>query len=214
MSLLTDALQLQEQKKPRAIQFEALPPFSAQPSRTGIKLLAWILGLILAVGAGIWQGPALWSLVETAMGMQRPTSPKNPPIPLRSTAPEALPPVSGDRHEMLASTKPLPTPAPTQPPSESATSATLQPIVVPFQAADMDEVAAAAQKMKEKREQTVRELQIQGVRMQGQESRALVDGVPLGLGEAVGKEGLRLKAIEPSRLLFEDPDGVEYIKSY
>lgn len=89
-----------------------------------------------------------------------------------------------------------------------------QPLLVAFQAADMDEITAASKKLKEKREQLVRNFQIQGVRMQGQESRALIDGNPVGLGESVGAEGMKLKAIEPSRILFEDPDGAEYIKSY
>ena len=40
--------------------------------------------------------------------------------------------------------------------------------------------------------------------MQGKESRALIEGNPIGLGEAVGQEGIKLKAIERSRILFEE----------
>jgi len=38
--------------------------------------------------------------------------------------------------------------------------------------------------------------------------------VPVGLGEAVGTEGIKLKAIEASRLIFEDSTGTEFYKSY
>lgn len=204
MSLITEALELQAKKKPRAIQVEALPPFSSGSPRRLLKPLIWTAGLALAVTAGVWQGPAAWKWVEEAVGILGPRA---------ATAPKAAAPAASALQETSA---PLP-PAPVQgeaAPSVPAAPEVPLPLVVPFQATDMDEIAAAAQKLKEQREQAVRNFQIQGVRMQGKESRALIDGNPVSLGELVGAEGLKLKAIEPSRILFEDSNGAEYIKSY
>lgn len=212
MSLITEALDLQAQKKPRAIQVESLPPFSSSSSsRRTLKFLAWVAGLALAVVAGVWQGPALWQYVGEVAGIARP----KPVQPVRAATELKIDPLP----VAAAAETQAPQPAaakdatPPMPPAAEAAEVP-QPLLVAFQAADMDEIAAASKKLKEKREQLVRNFQIQGVRMQGQESRALIDGNPVGLGESVGAEGMKLKAIEPSRILFEDPDGAEYIKSY
>lgn len=212
MSLITEALDLQAQKKPRAIQVEALPPFSSSgSSRRTLKLLAWVAGLALAVVAGVWQGPALWQYVEEVAGIADPR-PVQPPRAATTLETDPLPVAASAKTQAPQPTVAKDSTMPTPPAAQTAEVP--QPLLVPFQATDMDEIAAASKKLKEKREQLVRNFQIQGVRMQGKESRALIDGNPVGLGEGVGAEGMKLKAIEPSRILFEDPDGAEYIKSY
>jgi len=60
----------------------------------------------------------------------------------------------------------------------------------------------------------LRSLQVQGVRLQGKNSRIMVDGVPIGLGEKVGSIGLVLESVEPQKLIFSDSGGKKYPKSY
>lgn len=218
MSLITEALQLRSPKKPRAIQIEALPPFSSR--RVNFKVFLWVGGLALAIVLGVWQGPAVWKFLEQATGMHGLTAAQSvAQAPVRPEPPVTLEPAAAPDEKV---TKPT---APEVKNSDQGPSGLLekaatpveaipQPVVIPFQMADLEDVAAAAEKLKQKRELLVRNLQIQGVRMQGRDSRALIDGNPVGLGEPVGGEGIRLKAVEPSRLIFEDSDNEQYIKSY
>jgi len=60
----------------------------------------------------------------------------------------------------------------------------------------------------------LRSLQVQGVRLQGNESRILVDGTAVGLGEKVGSMGLVLESVGPQKLIFSDSGGKKYPKSY
>jgi hypothetical protein len=57
-------------------------------------------------------------------------------------------------------------------------------------------------------------LRVQGVRIQGLESRIMVDGALISIGEAIGDIGLRLKSVDSGRLVFVDSEGQEYPKSY
>lgn len=57
-------------------------------------------------------------------------------------------------------------------------------------------------------------LRVQGVRIQGLESRIMVDGSLIGVGEPIGDLGLRLKSVDSGRLVFVDSEGQEYPKSY
>ena len=57
-------------------------------------------------------------------------------------------------------------------------------------------------------------LRVQGVRIHGSESRIMVDGALIGVGEAIGDFGLRLKSVNSGRLIFVDSEGQEYPKSY
>jgi len=57
-------------------------------------------------------------------------------------------------------------------------------------------------------------LRVQGVRIHGSESRIMVDGALIGVGEAIGDFGLRLKSVDSGRLIFVDSEGQEYPKSY
>lgn len=57
-------------------------------------------------------------------------------------------------------------------------------------------------------------LRVQGVRIQGLESRIMVDGSLIGVGEPIGDFGLRLKSVDSRRLVFVDSEGKEYPKSY
>ena len=60
----------------------------------------------------------------------------------------------------------------------------------------------------------LRALQVQGVRLQGGESRILVDGSAIALGEKVGSLGLILEKVEPQKIIFSDAAGKKYPKSY
>lgn len=57
-------------------------------------------------------------------------------------------------------------------------------------------------------------LRVQGVRIQGMESRIMVDGALISVGEAIGDFGLRLQSVDSGRLVFVDSEGQEYPKSY
>lgn len=57
-------------------------------------------------------------------------------------------------------------------------------------------------------------LRVQGVRIHGAESRIMVDGALISVGDAIGDFGLRLKSVDSGRLVFVDSEGQEYPKSY
>jgi hypothetical protein len=57
-------------------------------------------------------------------------------------------------------------------------------------------------------------LRVQGVRIHGAESRIMVDGALISVGEAIGDFGLRLKSVDSGRLVFVDSEGQDYPKSY
>ena len=92
----------------------------------------------------------------------------------------------------------------------------LKPIKV-----ELDEAGLVLEKPEEREKKRVdgveaflRSLQVQGVRLQGKDSRIMVDGVPIGLGEKVGAIGLVLESVEPQKLIFSDAGGKKYPKSY
>ena len=92
----------------------------------------------------------------------------------------------------------------------------LKPIKV-----ELDEAGLVLEKPEEREKKRVdgveaflRSLQVQGVRLQGKDSRIMVDGVPIGLGEKVGAMGLVLESVEPQKLIFSDAGGKKYPKSY
>ena len=92
----------------------------------------------------------------------------------------------------------------------------LKPIKV-----ELDEAGLVLEKPEEREKKRVdgveaflRSLQVQGVRLQGKDSRIMVDGVPIGLGEKVGAMGLVLESVEPQKLIFSDAGGKRYPKSY
>ena len=84
--------------------------------------------------------------------------------------------------------------------------------------AEMEAVLETPQEREKKRgdqvELFLRSLQLQGVRLQGAESRILVDGVPIGVGEKVGSLGLVLESVESQKIIFSDANGKKYLKSY
>ena len=92
----------------------------------------------------------------------------------------------------------------------------LQPMKVEL--AEMEAVLETPQEREKKRgdqvELFLRSLQLQGVRLQGAESRILVDGVPIGVGEKVGSLGLVLESVESQKIIFSDTSGKKYLKSY
>ena len=86
---------------------------------------------------------------------------------------------------------------------------------------ELDEAGLVLEKPEEREKKRVdvveaflRSLQVQGVRLQGKDSRILVDGVPIGVGEKVGAMGLVLESVEPQKLIFSDAGGKKYPKSY
>ena len=92
----------------------------------------------------------------------------------------------------------------------------LKPIKV-----ELDEAGLVLEKPEEREKKRVdgveaflRLLQVQGVRLQGKDSRIMVDGVPIGVGEKVGSMGLVLESVEPQKLIFSDSGGKKYPKSY
>ena len=85
---------------------------------------------------------------------------------------------------------------------------------------ELDEAGLVLEKPEEREKKRVdivetflRSLQVQGVRLQGKDSRIMVDGVPIGLGEKVGAIGLVLESVEPQKLIFSDAGGKKYPKS-
>jgi hypothetical protein len=86
---------------------------------------------------------------------------------------------------------------------------------------ELDEAGLVMEKPEEREKKRVdgveaflRSLQVQGVRLQGKDSRIMVDGVPIGVGEKVGSMGLVLESVEPQKLIFSDSGGKKYPKSY
>ena len=216
MSLISEALELQVQRKPRSVQVEAVPPFASRS--WGLKATAWVAGILIAVILGVWQGETLWHFVQKTTGFQAAWASRSPNTKKADAAPMIE--ISGER---LA--EPAAAPAVTAKSLPETVSNLLQvrsdlapaglptAVNVALQNPDMDDLAEA-EKTRYRRESAVRKLELQGVRMQGSESRALIHGAPIGLGESVGVEGLKLKAIEAGRVIFEDPNGIEFFKSY
>ena len=86
---------------------------------------------------------------------------------------------------------------------------------------ELDEVGLALEKPEEREkkrmdivETFLRSLHVQGVRLQGRDSRILVDGAPIGLGEKVGSMGLVLESVESQKIIFSDGSGKKYRKNY
>ncbi len=86
---------------------------------------------------------------------------------------------------------------------------------------ELDEMGLALEKPEEREkkrmdivETFLRSLHVQGVRLQGRDSRILVDGAPIGLGEKVGSMGLVLESVESQMIIFSDGSGKKYRKNY
>ena len=216
MSLISEALELQVQRKPRSVQVEAVPPFASRS--WGLKATAWVVGILIAVVLGVWQGETLWSFVQKTTGFQAAWASRSPNTKKADAAPMIE--ITGERLAEAAAApavtaKSLPETVSNllQVRSDLAPAGLPTAVNVALQNPDTDDLAEA-EKTRYRRESAVRKLELQGVRMQGSESRALIHGAPIGLGESVGVEGLKLKAIEAGRVIFEDPNGIEFFKSY
>lgn len=223
MSLITEALGLRRSKSAAMAAQETLPPFRTRNlSMQVVSMLVMIAGLTVL---GVWQGPALLAWLENFAGVKVPkTAGPAAPVPAPKTAatvPPAIPPPAGPAPEKTAvpagqkngsADQPsLLTEVRAEPPAEAA----FQPVEVPFVPVARDEdPAQAVERKKNELAAVVRGLQIQGVRLQGRDSRVLINGNPVATGESVGDHGLKLKAVEPSRLIFSDGSGNEYPRSY
>lgn len=243
MSLITEALGLRRSKSAARTAQETLPPFRTRNlSMQVVAMLVMIAGLtVLAVWQGpmllAWLenltgvgGAAVTGKPKPATAQKTPvTAPPSIPDPIAektSTSPaQAGPPASA---QTVAST-PQKTGATvaqkagatekasllTETRAEASGDAAFLPVEVAFLPVARDEdPAQAVERKKNELAAVVRGFQIQGVRLQGNESRALINGNPVAVGESVGDEGLKLKTVEGSRLIFSDALGNEYPRSY
>lgn len=223
MSLITDALGLRQKKSGGVRPAKNLPPLPASRKTPAIFLLA--TGVCLLALAGFWKGQEALIWLENLAG-----------IPSREIPREAAPPPAVSPNEV-----PVASPAsePTSPPPPSpvvagpgqvnllhsssgsgpqagpAALGTLQPVVVESveKVKNMDP-KFIEQERRNRVENFLAGLRVQGVRIQGSESRIMVDGALISLGEPIGDFGLRLKSVESGRLVFVDSEGREYPKSY
>lgn len=151
------------------------------------------------------------------------------PVPAKVPAADALISAEGKKQGEILLTdslvkavaeKPAGPEAPKVPLSETPAAALpaggLQPMKVELA---MEELVTQNPEEREKKrvevvEDFLRMLKVQGVRLQGAESRILVDGVPIGLGERVGALGLVLESVEPQKIIFSDASGKKFPKNY
>ena len=170
---------------------------------------------------------------ETGNLQDKPVSPEGPgptsaaqaegKVASEFPAPEKMQPEDSRPKENRMDTvaeKPSVIPAPV-PPAEIPVAAPvpgggLQPMKVDLVATGLmlESPEVREKKRVEKVEEFLRLLKVQGVRLQGEESRILVDGAPIGLGEKVGSLGLVLESVEPQKIIFSDASGKKYPKSY
>jgi len=179
--------------------------------------------------------PAKPAQVRAGQALEDPPAPSSSPASASAVGPGKAPPAAlisaegKQRGEILltdnlvkaVAEKPAAVVPPARPveaaPKEAAVPAGgLQPMKVELAAA---ELAVATTEEREKWridavEEYLRALKVQGVRLQGAESRILVDGMPIGLGEKVGALGLVLESVDPQKIIFSDASGRRYPKSY
>ena len=235
MSLITEALGLRRSKSSAVGAQETLPPFRTRNlSMQVVSLMVMIAGLTVVA---VWQGPVILAWLEQLAGVgERPVAAKTKPSPAQTT--ETAPSPSAEAGPAKPEEKKI-SPIPATPPAgvaparektaavaapasllgvgktESSGDEVFQAVEIPFTPMVRDEdPARAAEKKKEELAAAVRSFQIQGVRLQGRDSRVLINGNPVSPGESVGDAGLKLKTVEPSRLIFSDGVGNEYPKSY
>ena len=216
MSLITEALELESRRKPRSIQVSDLPPFSKRPWI--LKTTLWVVGIGAAVALGVLQGNAAWEFVQKTTGFQGDWV--NLSAPLNKIDGNESVGASETRESVAISKPEVGLKSRSQKVAEEIgirsdvmPAGVPAPVLVALQTPEADE-SLEVEKKKYRLELAVRNLAVQGVRMQGEDSRALIQGEPVGIGEPVGSEGLKLKAIEASRLIFGDSLGREYYKSY
>jgi len=195
----------------------------------GGEALTWLEELAGISSGEIRPAPARPAAAPAA-GVIPPEAPPKPATPAASTettpkAVVAVPAVaSSDVPSAPAPAAPAKAAAPgtlldpataSPKPSAAKVSGTLQPVVVESveKARSMDP-KFIEQERRNRVENFLSGLRVQGVRIQGPESRIMVDGALISLGEPIGDFGLRLKSVESGRLVFVDEEGREYPKSY
>jgi len=230
VSLITDALGLRRSKSSAVAAQETLPPFRRpQPVRWALILTAVFCVLALLA---FWQGSAALGWLEDLAGISQPG---RKPVPAPVGAAAEKPSTGATPKPAEKPLLPSPPPATGKPaaapekkvesettPSgamkireEDKTEPALQPVDIPFTPTMREEdPIQAAERKKNELAAAVRAFQIQGVRLQGKDSRALINGNPVSPGESVGDGGLKLKSVEPSRLIFTDAQGNDYPRSY
>ena len=229
MSLITDALGLRQKKPAMARPARNLPPLPG--SR---RVPAWLIAVgvaCLLVVAVFWKGKDALEWLEGMAGIPS-TDPKAMParpVPAPVAAsPAAIPPPKPEEtspEKSLPAAAASPAPAPSGSLMEEAAklpkaatpapAGRLEPVVV--ESADRAKIMdpkVIEQERRNRVETFLAGLRVQGVRIQGPESRIMVDGNLITLGEPIGDFGLRLKSVESGRLVFVDEEGKEYPKSY
>lgn len=234
MSLITEALGLRRSKSSAVAKQETLPPFRTR--NLGMQVVVIMVMIAGLTFGAIWKGPAVWGWLENLAGVAgqpRPVSGKSAEL---AKVQVILPPDQEAGRAKSAANKPpavLPLPeGEVAKPKKSELSVGNAPVLtkdiskatgeMTFQAVDVplvplakdEDLVQAAEKKKSELAAVVRGFQIQGVRLQGRDSRVLIHGNPVAMGESVGDDGLTLKAVEPSRLIFSDASGNEYPRSY
>ena len=97
----------------------------------------------------------------------------------------------------------------------TADSETLHPVLVEsIEKTKSMDPKVLEQERRNRVENFLLNLRVQGVRIHGAESRIMVDGALISVGDAIGDFGLRLKSVDSGRLVFVDSEGQEYPKSY
>jgi len=234
VSLITEALGLRRSKSSAVATQETLPPFRTR--NLGMQVVVIMVMIAGLTFGAVWKGPAVWGWLENLAGVA------GQPLPAQGTDVQlqrvqvTLPPKmeagmakednkthlvvpaqeetvetrskkaegGGESESLLTKEK-----------SEVSGDKALQVVEIPLVPQEKEQdPAQAAEKKKNKLSAVVRGFQIQGVRLQGRDSRVLIHGNPVAMGESVGDDGLTLKAVEPSRLIFSDAFGNEYPRSY
>lgn len=233
MSLITDALGLRQGRSgTKPTRRASLTPFQKPPSDGRTTRVIVAVAVLLGVGVfGILRGAVAYEWLEgiilghppkiEALNSFRPASPEvnNQPETLLTSPQKDLARQSGDPAS--------PTPSSEVPRLEDGKVAgaeavtrgvdlvALHPVLVESveKIKNMDP-KFLEQERRNRVENFLLNLRVQGVRIHGAQSRIMVDGALISVGDAIGDFGLHLKSVESGRLTFVDTEGQEYPKSY
>lgn len=242
MSLITDALGLRQRRAGKKIaRADQLPPF--RPMRPQRGLLAGFAGLLLIGLLVYWRGAEAYQWLEhIVLGMPAqmgevaaaPALPPPEPSPVPETAavsapaPVAPTPAGGKTEAAEEKNETVPggnvaatgtEPAEQKKPATPGLMAGDDLSTINVSLAPTKEEREKIQKIKEAErvrevEDYLRRVQIQGVSEDGEDSRVLIDGQLVGLGEKTPLLDLVLEKVEADQIIFHDTDGKKFIKSY
>lgn len=240
MSLITDALGLRQVRAGNKLARKGhLPPLRpANPQRTVIGVLCVVLFL---AGLASWRGVEAYEWLERVlMGLPDEVGTVPGAVPGAAEKPLQKPaekPVEkpAEKAEPLAAAKTaaepalsagLPAPEKKEKTGETGGQAASAGLMGTEDMASINVSLAPTKEEEEKvrkakEEERMREVReylrravIQGVSQDGQDSRVLMDGQLVGLGEKTPLLDLVLEKVETGQILFRDSDGKRYPKSY